>query len=83
MTIHGRQYNKESHPILSRAYELGYKHLADYCCEVSEKNGADEANRLILEHIDKFFSRGIYAFVPPEDKERIKNLADELEKVNE
>lgn len=70
--------DKGSQPELTRAYEIGFTNLATYCTEQFKENGPEQAQRNIETYIDKFYAKGIYAFILPEDKDKIAYLAKKI-----
>lgn len=73
--------DREADPTLTRAYEIGFTNLADYCYEQIETKSAEKACANISRYIDKFYSVGIYAFVLPKDREKINILEQQIKKV--
>jgi hypothetical protein len=63
--------------LLYKAYTIGFMTIANYCKEQYKKHYAS-AEENIQKYIDKFYSKGIYAFILPGDQSAIKKLTEEL-----
>lgn len=75
------KYSNGKKQILTRAYEIGFTALANYCIDQYEAYSPEKAQKRIENFIDQFYNKNVYQMILDGDKKAIEGLIDQLKEI--